>query len=77
MKIAIIGAGTAGIIQAIALSKVFGSEVEIHIFEKLTKEQWSKRGIELSVGAPLQIALFYLGMDIGVFQQSCRVKFLN
>lgn len=59
-KIAIIGTGIAGIVQALALVKQFGASVTIDIFEK---EKYFKisQGVELSVGPGFQIVMQALG----------------
>jgi 2-polyprenyl-6-methoxyphenol hydroxylase-like FAD-dependent oxidoreductase len=59
-KVAIIGAGSAGLIQAIALHSKFGDGVDVHVFER--DEGFSyKRGVELEISPPVQIVLLALG----------------
>jgi 2-polyprenyl-6-methoxyphenol hydroxylase-like FAD-dependent oxidoreductase len=59
-KVAIIGAGSAGLIQAIALHSKFGDDVEVDIFER--DDGFShKRGVELEISPPVQVVLHALG----------------
>lgn len=67
LNIAIVGAGTAGLMQAIALMRQFGENVKISLFEKHNASEWEQRGIELAVGPAFQIACRYLGMRIESF----------
>lgn len=63
-RIAIIGAGTAGIVQAIALRKKLGDDgVEVMLFER-EPSPCLRRGIELSIGSGLQIVMGALGADV-------------
>ncbi len=47
-----------------ALNHYFGESIEMHLFEKDDKAQWEVRDIEISIGVPLQLSLYYLGIDI-------------
>ncbi|MDF3033698.1 MAG: putative Monooxygenase FAD-binding [Alphaproteobacteria bacterium] len=62
-NIAIIGAGVAGIVQAIAFLEKFGDEVDIHMFEKDDGFNLSK-GVELIAGPAFQIVMQALGQDM-------------
>jgi 2-polyprenyl-6-methoxyphenol hydroxylase-like FAD-dependent oxidoreductase len=75
-KIAIIGAGTAGMVQAMAFSKLLGDTVEVCIFEQHAYFDLS-RGVELVIGPAFQIVMQALGHDMSVSLQQHGYPFTD
>jgi 2-polyprenyl-6-methoxyphenol hydroxylase-like FAD-dependent oxidoreductase len=67
-KIAVIGAGVAGLFSAMYLTKTFGNKVEVVVFEKHPDFDLEK-GVELTISSSVQLAMLEMGVDFKKFRE--------